>query len=58
MPILQIPEESKGPAEESDSAALRSSRSLCYIVAWFDGKVERFQSETFAQLSQATTYYQ
>ena len=38
-PILQQPEEE---SKEPDSTSLRSSRSLCYTVAWFDGKVERF----------------
>lgn len=58
-PILQQPEEeSKGPAEgTTDSVPLPSSRSLCYTVAWFDGKVERFQSEVFSQFLQACNYY-
>ena len=36
---------------------MRSSRTLCYTVAWLEGKAERFQSEVCPNMSKAMDLY-
>ncbi len=54
---LETSQKESRKVKSEENQPLQSARMMCYTVAWFDGKVERFQSEVFQSFNSAMEWF-
>ena len=54
---LETSQKESQKVKSEENPPLQSARTMCYTVAWFDGKVERFQSEVFQSFNSAMEWF-
>lgn len=54
---LETSQKESRKVKSEENPPLQSARTMCYTVAWFDGKVERFQSEVFQSFNSAMEWF-